>query len=98
MDRLTEEDRGVFIVRTQGSAHIWDIGEHPRKGTVHVTVTRYSSRRNPFGVDALTGRPYTATVQTWPEVGSCFLNTINGGAGDIPWTRSSRIASIERLV
>lgn len=95
MERLTENDRGTFVVKTRGSAHIWDVQEV--RGEVRVQVTRYSSRSNPFGCDALTGRTYNATVKAWPEVGETFTNVINSGAGDIPWTRSSRIESIERI-
>lgn len=92
MERLTENDRGTFLVQTQGSLHRWHITP---EGVVR--VTRYSSRPNPFGCDALNGRPYTATVKAWPEVGGVFLNIINGGGGDVPWTQSSTIKSIERV-
>lgn len=95
MERLTENDRGTFLVKTQGSAHVWDI--HEVRGEVRVQVTRYSSGRNPFGCDMLTGRPYKATVDVWPSVHGYFTNIVNGGAGDVPWTRSSTIRSIERI-
>lgn len=91
MDRLTGEDRGVFLVKTQGSEHTWTITDD------HVTILRESKRHNPFGMDAMNGRPYYATVKAWPEVGGCFATIINGGAGDVPWTRSSTIRSIERV-
>lgn len=96
MDRLTESDRGNFLVTTQGSTHLWEITES--HGDVHVSVTRNPNGRGHFSMDGFpNGRPYTATVKTWPEVGGLFLNIVSGGAGDIPWTRSSRIKSIERL-
>lgn len=91
MQRLTENDRGIFVVETQGSQHLWEIDDDG------VRVTRESSRVNPYGLDSINGRPYNATVHTWPEVGGCFLNSINGALGDVPWTRSSTIKSIERV-
>lgn len=91
MERLTENDRGTFLVTTQGSTHMWEITD---KG---VKVTRNSGRANVYGLNRINGTPYDATVEVWPEVGGCFRNVINGGAGDIPWTRSSRIESIERV-
>lgn len=90
MEELTEVDRGTFFVETQGSLHKWEISDD------EVLVTRFSSRSNPYGCDSLNARPYRATVKVWPAVGAYFLNVINGGASDVPWTRSSRIKSIRK--
>lgn len=91
MKRLTETDRGTFLVETQGSMHKWEITDES------VSVTRFSSRHNPFGCDALNGTPYLADVRKWPEVGEVFFNVINGAGGDVPWTQSSTVKNISRV-
>lgn len=92
MERLTENDRGTFLVTTQsGTEHVWVITDE------RVTVQRTPKNTSHWSMQGFTTRPYTATVETWPEVGSCFLNIVNGGAGDAPWTRSSTVKSIERV-
>lgn len=92
MERLTAEDRGTFLVTTRsGTEHLWTITDEG------VEVERNGHRPNAFGCDVLNGRPYAATVQAWPEVGLTFMNIINGGRGDVPWTRSSTVVSIERI-
>jgi hypothetical protein len=94
MDRLTENDRGTFLVTTRsGTQHVWVITDSG------VEVTRKAKRgaEHHWSMRDFPEKPYTATVQIWPEVGVCFQNIINGGHGDIPWTRSSTVQSIERL-
>lgn len=93
MDRLTENDRGTFLVTTRsGTQHVWTITDE------RVTVLRNPSRtgNNHWSMgDFPNGRPNIAnSVHAWPEVGGCFLYTMSG---DIPWTRSSTVRSIERL-
>lgn len=94
MERLTENDRGTFLVTTlSGTKHLWVITDEG------VTVQRKAKRdayHHP-SMNGFTEQPYRATVNTWPEVGSCFLNIVNDGVGDIPWTRSATVKSIERL-
>lgn len=97
MERLTENDRGTFLVTTKsGTQHKWEIVDS--HGEPHVSVTRMPKRdgEHHWSMDAFpNGRPVTAnTVHAWPEVGGCFLYTMHG---DIPWTRSSTVRSIERL-
>jgi hypothetical protein len=89
IDSISPKDRGVFLVRTQGSEHTWEIEDD---GTVH--VTRESARSNP-GLDHINGRRnYVTAVDVWPTVGNCFLYFMGG---DVPWTRSSTIREIERV-
>lgn len=92
MDKLTAEDRGTFIVTTySGTTHTWEISDEA------VMVTRKASGPGHWSMQDFTTRPYRATVQTWPVVGGRFHNIVNGGAGDVPWTLSSTIVSIERV-
>lgn len=94
MERLTENDRGEFIVTTKsGTTHLWEITDEG------VTVTRRpnaDSEHHP-SMNGFTEQPYRATVHAWPEVGGFFFNIVNGGAGDIPCMRSARIVSIEKV-
>lgn len=95
--RLTENDRGTFLVTTRsGTQHKWElIDSH---GEVHVSVTRMPKRGHESHWSMRefpNGRPVTAAkVVAWPEVGGHFLYTMHG---DMPWTRSSKVVSIERL-
>lgn len=93
MERLTENDRGTFLVTTRsGTQHVWHITDEV------ITVQRNPSRdgnRHWSMADFPNGRPNTVgRVVYWPEVGGHFLYTLHG---DTPWTRSSTIRSIERL-
>jgi hypothetical protein len=92
MDRLTENDRGTFLVTTRsGTQHTWVLSDEG------VTVERNPSPESGhWSMHAfINGRPNHVTrVEAWPEVGSCFLYFMHG---DIPWTRSSTVQSIERL-
>lgn len=97
MERLTENDRGTFLVTTlSGSKYKWELRDN--HGEVHVSVTRTPKRGHEghWSMEAFpNGRPVTVNaVHAWPEVGGCFLYTMHG---DIPWTRSSTVVSIERL-
>lgn len=93
MDRLTENDRGTFLVITKsGTRHTWVITDESvtiernpdPNGEHHWSMSGFAN-----------GRPNTAIrVEMWPEVGGFFLYHTHG---DIPWTRSSRIKSIERV-
>lgn len=89
MERLTENDRGTFLVTTQGSIHRWEITDEG------VFVTRNPDMRdskNPFGMDSINGRRNEViSVEMWPAVGVCFMYTMYG---DMSWVRSSRIRSI----
>lgn len=92
MERLTAEDRGTFIVTTKsGTTHTWVITDE------RVTVERNPSKdgEHHWSMSGFNnGRPNTATrVEAWPEVEGFFLYHMHG---DIPWTRSARIVSIER--
>lgn len=92
MERLTENDRGTFLVTTKsGTQHVWNITDD------EVTVQRQPKRGGAHhpSMDNFTSEPYVAEVHTWPEVDFFFLNVIKDG--DVPWTRSARIVSIERL-
>lgn len=91
MDVLTENDRGVFLVTTRsGTEHVWDISDEG------VTVERNPAGTGHWSMELFpNGRPNVVTdVTAWPEVGACFLYHMYG---DIPWTRSSTVRSIERL-
>lgn len=95
MERLTENDRGTFLVTTKsGTTHLWEIIDS--HGEPFVSVTRRPSNPGHWSMQGFpNGRPVTATrVDAWPEVGGFFLYHMHG---DIPWTRSSRIVSIERI-
>lgn len=87
---ITPNDRGVFLVTTQGSEHLWEIEDD---GSVF--VTRESQRVNPYGLNMINGRRNVVTsVEAWPMLGGTFLYCMSG---DIPWTRSSTIRNIERI-
>lgn len=91
MERLTENDRGTFLVTTKsGTQHTWVITDEG------ITVERRPSGDGHWSMSGFpNGRPNTVTrVDMWPEVDGFFLYHMYG---DIPWTRSSRIRSIERL-
>lgn len=93
MDRLTEQDRGIFLVTTySGTEHVWEITDEK----VAVARQPVGGRHHP-SMAGFPTTPYEADVKYWPEVGSCFVNIINGGYGDIPCTRSSTVQTIERL-
>ena|SRR6478752_8317070 len=96
MERLTENDRGTYLVTTRsGTQHKWEIVDN--HGEAFVSVTRMPKRNGSHWsmVGFPNGRPVTAyRVEVWPEVGSCFVYFMHG---DIPWTRSSTVQSIERL-
>lgn len=91
MERLTETDRGTFLVTTKsGTEHTWVITDEG------ITVERRPSRDGHWSMSGFpNGRPNHVTkVSSWPEVDGFFLYHMHG---DIPWTRSSRIRSIERV-
>lgn len=90
MNALTENDRGTFVVTTQGSTHLWEITDDG------VWVTRNPGAESHWSMrDFPNGRRNRATkVVSWPEVDGMFLYFLHG---DTPWTRSSRIRSIERV-
>lgn len=95
MERLTENDRGKFLVTTKsGTTHLWEIRDN--HGEPHVSVTRKPSGDGHWSMVGFpNGRPVTAyRVDLWPKVGGFFLYHMHG---DIPWTRSSRVQSIERV-
>jgi len=92
ISEIVPTDRGVFIVKTQSSTHRWTITDE----SVIVERNPDADREHHWSMDGFPPS-YHATPKAWPVVGECFLNTVNGGAGDIPWTRSSTVKSIERV-
>jgi len=92
MDEITEDDRGVFIIKTERSIYIWE--NHEVRGEVRVIVTRYGK---PMGYhDTVTGRQlHTTGVAIWPVLGQPFRYNLHG---DVPWIASPGPLSIERLI
>ena len=91
MERLTENDRGTFVVTTKsGTKHTWVITDDS------VTVLRVPAGDSHWSMrDFRNGVPnIVSKVHMWPEVDGFFLYFLHG---DTPWTRSSRIRSIERV-
>lgn len=94
MDRLTENDRGTFLVTTRsGTQHKWVITDEVITVERNPGDSEGGNHWSMFGFP--NGRPnYVTKVERWPEVGVTFLYWMHG---DIPWTRSSTVRSIERL-
>lgn len=87
---LTEDMTGRYLVKTQGSIHLWDLDNK-----FYVRNPSPESMANRHMPDHVNHRPLSwVKVERWPKVGQSFLTILNG---DMPWHRSSTIRSIERL-
>lgn len=90
MDELTADDRGVFLVETQGSVHRWTITDEG------VSYVRKSQRENPSGLNHYNGKSISVyEVPVWPKVGGVFF--VRTRLYSLPWHQSSTIKSITRV-
>lgn len=90
---LTPDMSGRWLVRAQGSMHIWDLDEMS-----YIRLPGPHSLSGPFKFD---GAPQIIRgVDRWPAVGSTsllwFEDTVRPGRGG-RWRQSSLIDSIEAL-
>ncbi|EFV14710.1 hypothetical protein [Segniliparus rugosus] len=94
VEELTSDMRGLWLVVTQGSRHIWDLETHPPG---YVRVPGPQSLSGAFPMDRQLVR--LSRVGRWPKIGGTSLVFF-----DVPddpmkeyWRQSSAIARIERL-
>lgn len=90
---LTPEMSGTWLVKTQGSEHLWDLDR--------MTYTRIPGSRSLSGAFTFDHRAVLITrVERWPQVGSTSLlwfdDPSNGEQAE-NWRQSSRIVSITKI-
>lgn len=87
---LTPSMRGVWLVVTQGSHHVWDLDA--------MTYTRIPGPASLSGPFVMDGQPMPITrVQRWPRVGSTSLVFYDDPVRPLDYEhfrKSSRIESI----
>jgi hypothetical protein len=93
VDALTPEMNGIWLVKTQGSEHIWNLD--------HETYTRLPQSRSRSGAFAFDHQPMAITrVDRWPRVGSTSLLWYDDPTEPDHtehWRQSSRIISITEI-
>lgn len=93
VEALTPEMRGTWLVKTQGSEHLWDLD--------CMTYTRKPGSRSLSGAFTFDHRAVLITrVERWPRVGSTSLlwfdDPSNGEQAE-HWRQSSGIVSITEI-
>ena len=93
VDALVPEMTGMWLVKTQGSEHIWNLD--------HSTYTRLPGSRSRSGTFAFDHQPMAITrVERWPRVGFTSLVWYADPTNPLStehWRRSSRIVAITRI-
>lgn len=93
VDALTPEITGIWLVKTQGSDHIWNLDHH--------TYTRLPRSHSRSGAFAFDHQPMAITrVERWPRIGSTSLLWYNDPTDpDLTehWRQSSPIVSITEI-
>lgn len=93
VDALTPEMNGSWMVKTQGSQHVWNLDQ--------LTYTRIPGPHSRSGGFAFDHRPMAITrVERWPRVGSTSLLWYNDPTGPDHaehWRQSSKIVSITEI-
>jgi hypothetical protein len=93
VDALTPGINGSWLVKTQGSDHIWNLD--------HETYTRIPQSHSRSGAFAFDHQPMSITrVERWPRIGSTSLLWYNDPTdSDLTehWRQSSSVVSITEI-
>lgn len=89
IEHIDAESPGLYVVRTQGSEHVWN----PQEGW----YVRKPGRRGHWSMSDFPNhrRVHWTRVERWPVVGQTFRVILTG---DTPWHQSSTIREIEEVV
>ncbi len=88
-DELTADMKGIYLVTTQGSKHIWNLDEMK-----YMRMPGEASKSIGFSDSFNHAWQEITSVEAWPVVGKCFFTRV---ASSTNWHRSSTIVSIERI-
>lgn len=93
VDELNEKSEGFFLITTQGSMHLWCLGNEG--GDWYIRMPQDHSKGRGFHPGFNNTRQFISKMHNWPKVDEVFLVSVNNSVN--PWHKSSGIKSIERL-
>lgn len=93
VEKITAESTGIYLVKTQGSTHLWNLDEGWYVRNPTRTDSTYSEVLRGLGGLNGTQQPLEK-VERYPEVGGTFMVFLPPPHN---YHRSSQIRSIERI-